>query len=74
MIFNDLREFIQFLEERNELVRVNTAVDPKFEIGATALNRYPGRGYSAERLKENRSDRVYCPQWASAQRKEIRRG
>lgn len=32
MIFNDLREFIGLLEERKELVRVKTEVDPVLEV------------------------------------------
>ena len=74
MTFNDLREFIRFLEAREELVRISTGVAPEFEIGATALDRYSGRGYPAECLKENRSDSMGYPQWENAQRKEIRRG
>lgn len=33
MPFNDLREFIGFLEKEGELVRVREEVEPKFEIG-----------------------------------------
>ncbi|MEW6068377.1 MAG: menaquinone biosynthesis decarboxylase [Nitrospirota bacterium] len=32
MIFNDLREFIDFLKKKGELVRINTEVDPILEI------------------------------------------
>ncbi len=37
MTLSDLREFIRILEDKEELVRINTTVDPKFEIGA--INR-----------------------------------
>lgn len=32
MIFNDIREFINFLEEKNDLVRIKTEVDPILEV------------------------------------------
>jgi 4-hydroxy-3-polyprenylbenzoate decarboxylase len=32
MIMNDLREFIDFLEKKKELVRIKTEVDPILEI------------------------------------------
>ena len=32
MIFSDLREFIGFLEDKKELVRIKTAVDPILEV------------------------------------------
>ena len=32
MIVNDLREFIDFLERKKELVRIKTEVDPILEI------------------------------------------
>ena len=32
MAFRDLREFIQLLEQRGELVRIKTQVDPELEI------------------------------------------
>jgi 4-hydroxy-3-polyprenylbenzoate decarboxylase len=32
MIFSDLREFIDFLEDKNELVRIKTEVDPILEV------------------------------------------
>jgi len=37
MAFNDLRQFIHFLEKEGELIRISTPVEPKFEIGA--INR-----------------------------------
>ncbi len=32
MIFNDLREFVDFLEAKKELVRIKTEVDPVLEV------------------------------------------
>ena len=32
MIFNDIREFIDFLEDKKELVRIKTEVDPILEV------------------------------------------
>lgn len=32
MIFNDLREFIDFLEKKKELIRIKTEVDPVLEV------------------------------------------
>ena len=32
MIFDDLRSFIKFLEEKKELVRIHAEVDPILEI------------------------------------------
>jgi 4-hydroxy-3-polyprenylbenzoate decarboxylase len=32
MIFNDLREFVDFLEDKKELIRIKTEVDPLLEI------------------------------------------
>ena len=32
MNFRDLREFIAFLEQKGELCRVSTPVDPRLEI------------------------------------------
>jgi 4-hydroxy-3-polyprenylbenzoate decarboxylase/2,5-furandicarboxylate decarboxylase 1 len=34
MPFDDPRDFLEYLEERRELVRITEEVDPKFEIGA----------------------------------------
>ena len=34
MPFDDPRDFLEYLEERRELVRITDEVDPKFEIGA----------------------------------------
>ena len=34
MPFDDPRDFLEYLEERKELVRISDEVDPKFEIGA----------------------------------------
>ena len=34
MAFEDLRNFIDYLESKGELVRVATEVDPRYEIGA----------------------------------------
>jgi 4-hydroxy-3-polyprenylbenzoate decarboxylase/2,5-furandicarboxylate decarboxylase 1 len=34
MPFDDPRDFLEFLEERKELLRITAEVDPKFDIGA----------------------------------------
>lgn len=34
MPFQDLREFLQILEEQGELIRVQDQIDPRFEVGA----------------------------------------
>jgi 4-hydroxy-3-polyprenylbenzoate decarboxylase len=43
MIFHDLREFINFLEEKRELVRITTEVDPVLEVTEIA-DRVSKRG------------------------------
>lgn len=34
MPFNDPRDFLEYLEERKELLRIHNEVDPEFEVGA----------------------------------------
>ena len=34
MSFDDPRDFLEYLEERRELVRITDEVDPKYDIGA----------------------------------------
>ena len=41
--FNDLRQFLAFLEERGELVRVREPVDPALEIAENLAATYRGR-------------------------------
>lgn len=46
MIFDDLREFIDFLEDKKELVRIKKEVDPVLEVTEIA-DRISKKGGSA---------------------------
>ncbi len=56
MVFNDVREFISFLEEKGELVRVREEVDPILEITEIAdrISKKQGPALLFERVKRSR--------------------
>lgn len=53
MMFNDLRDFIDFLEKKNELVRIRTEVDPILEIAEIAdrISKKVGPALVFEKVK-----------------------
>jgi len=56
VVFNDVREFISFLEEKGELVRVREEVDPILEITEIAdrISKKQGPALLFERVKRSR--------------------
>lgn len=56
MIFNDLREFIGFLEKKKELVRIKTEVDPVLEVTEITdrISKKNGPALFFERVKGSR--------------------
>ena len=58
MIFNDLREFIDFLESKKELVRIKAEVDPILEVTEITdrMSKKDGPALLFERLTGSR-----CP-------------
>jgi 4-hydroxy-3-polyprenylbenzoate decarboxylase len=53
MMFNDLRDFIDFLEKKNELVRIKTEVDPILEVTEIAdrISKKVGPALIFEKVK-----------------------
>jgi 4-hydroxy-3-polyprenylbenzoate decarboxylase len=57
MIFNDLREFIDFLEKKKELIRIKTEVDPVLEVTEITdrISKKGGPALLFERVKGSQS-------------------
>jgi 4-hydroxy-3-polyprenylbenzoate decarboxylase len=53
MIWDDLREFIRFLEEKKELVRIKAEVDPVLEVAEITdrISKKGGPGLLFEKVK-----------------------
>ncbi|MEW6571021.1 MAG: menaquinone biosynthesis decarboxylase, partial [Nitrospirota bacterium] len=55
MIFDDLREFVDFLEDKKELLRIKTEVDPLLEITEITdrISKKEGPALFFEKVKDS---------------------